>query len=364
MSPLAGRTVAFCAPMKPPDHPVASGDRTIARLVLAALARAGARPVIASRLRTLDTAGNAAAQARLCDEASAEVERLVDARAHGAALWLSYHCHYKAPDLIGPEVARRLGLAYAIVEPSLSPRRLSGPWAGFARAAVDACARADRLFWTTPRDRPALEAAGHGARMVELPPFLDLGPRPAELGRPARAPLRLVTVAMMRPGDKVESYRRLAAGLMRLEADWRLDAIGDGPAREAVVTRLAPFGARVRLRGVQDAGAVRRAMEAADLLVWPGVGEGVGLVWLEAAAAGLPVGAEYGPAARTVVLGGRRAAPDDPDALAAAIRAAAAGRAALSTLARTRAEARHGLDAAAATLSSALGPLVAAEARA
>ena len=44
--------VAFYAPMKPPDHPVPSGDRRMARLLMQALAHAGHRVVLASRFRS------------------------------------------------------------------------------------------------------------------------------------------------------------------------------------------------------------------------------------------------------------------------------------------------------------------------
>ena len=44
--------IAFYAPLKPPDHPVPSGDRRIARLLLEALRRAGHEVALASRLRS------------------------------------------------------------------------------------------------------------------------------------------------------------------------------------------------------------------------------------------------------------------------------------------------------------------------
>lgn len=350
--------VAFHAPMKPPDHAVPSGDRRIARLTLAALEHAGFAPEVVSRLRTLDMAGDPAAQARLAAEAEAEAARLVEALAPDPpALWFSYHCYWKAPDLLGPAAADALAIPYAISEASVSERRRDGPWAGFAARAEAAIARADRLFWTTPRDRPALEAAGHGGKMVHLPAFLDAGPAPE--ARPAGEPLRLLTVAMMRPGDKLESYRRLAAGLGHLAGDWRLTVIGGGPAAEDVQRLLGPFGSRAALLGpVDDMEALRGHYAAADLLVWPGVNEGVGMVWLEAQAAGLPVVAEDGPAARALLGGGRLAPPDDPEALAEAIRAAAAGRESLSRAARAHVEARHSLAAAAATLKASLGELL------
>lgn len=353
--------VAFLAPMKPPDHPTPSGDRRIARLMLEALGRAGFDARLASGLRTLDMEGSAAAQAVLEAEAGREVERL--AAGPRADLVFTYHCYWKAPDLIGPALARFWRVPHVIAEPSLSPRRLEGPWARFAALAAEAIGAARLLLWTTARDRPALEAAGHAGRMAPLPPFLDEGPRPR--AHPAGRPLRLLAVAMMRPGDKVESYRRLAATLAaldRTEPGWRLDVIGDGPARAEVEALLAPLGDRVALWGALDDPAIlRREMESADLLLWPGIGEGVGMVWLEAMAAGLPVVAADGPAARAVLAPALLPlpGPDDPAGIARAILDVAANRTRISAAVRAHVEDHHGLDAAASRLDAALRPLVA-----
>ncbi|MEM9761439.1 MAG: glycosyltransferase [Pseudomonadota bacterium] len=361
--------IAFYAPMKAPDHPVPSGDREIARHLLAALTAAGARPALASSLRVLDLTGDADAQARLEDAAAGEVERLVSAGADGARLWLTYHCHYKAPDLIGPAVAHALGLPYAIVEPSISPKRRQGPWARFAAASEAAIGAAERLFWTTQRDRPALEAAGLGSRLVHLPPAVAAGEEPPRLGAPAERPLRLLTVAMMRPGDKAESYRRLARALRRMPGPWQLDIMGDGPVRAEIEALFAPFSGplkgagglgdvAVRFLGARPPAEVRTAMEAADLLLWPGVGEGIGMVWLEAGAAGLPVVAEDGPAARDTVAAGRLASPGDATAFAAAIAEAATARADLSRTARAAVTARHSTEAMSTTLGESLAALL------
>jgi glycosyltransferase involved in cell wall biosynthesis len=346
--------VAFHAPMKPRDHPTTSGDRRIARLTLQALALAGLDARCVSAFRSLDMAGDPGVQARLTAEGAAESARLTACLADGPpALWFTYHCYYKAPDLLGPAVSRSLGVPYVISEASVSPKRREGKWAAFAAVSEAAIGQADRLFWTTARDRPALEAAGHGAKMVHLPAFLD--PGPAVAPRPAGEPLRLLAVAMMRPGDKLESYRRLAAALAHLPGDWHLTVIGHGAARDEVRAALSGCAARLSwVPGLTDPEAIRPHYEASDLLVWPGVNEGVGMAWLEAQAAGLPVVAEDGPAARAVVGGGQLAPPGDPRAFARAIGDAARDRAALSARAREHVQAHHSLAAAAAILKSSL----------
>ena len=345
-----GRRIAFYAPMKAPTHPTPSGDRQIARLTLAALARAGFSTDLVSELRTLDTRGDPDVQAAMTDTAKAETAALIEKlRPDPPMLWFTYHCHYKAPDLIGPTVARALNIPYLLSEPSLSIKRRKGPWARFAEASEIAISAADRLLWTTQRDRPALEAAGHGERMVHLPAFVDPGPRRSARTSGAQDELALLTVAMMRPGDKLESYRRLAAALHEFDTPWTLSIIGDGAARAEVEALFAKASDRVRFLGaIDDPTAIRRACELADLFVWPGVGEGVGMVYLEAQAAGLPVVAEDHPAQRDLVAT-PLAPPDDPAAFAALIRRIADDKDA-GHRARAHVEAHHSLDAAANTL--------------
>ncbi|MDQ4134573.1 MAG: glycosyltransferase family 1 protein, partial [Pseudomonadota bacterium] len=123
--------VAFYAPLKSPNHPSPSGDRTMARLLLEALRKAGFSPALASELRTLDAAGDAGVQVEIRARSEAEAERLVAAyRAlpseERPRLWFTYHVYYKAPDWIGPRVADALGVPYAIAEGSRAGKRAFG----------------------------------------------------------------------------------------------------------------------------------------------------------------------------------------------------------------------------------------------
>ncbi|GJD53404.1 D-inositol-3-phosphate glycosyltransferase [Methylobacterium crusticola] len=363
---VACGTVAFYAPLKPPGHPVPSGERTMARLLLRALAAAGLDPVLASTLRTRDPGG--ARHAALRAQARAEAARLAGLwSARPPRLWFTYHVYYKAPDWIGPAVAAALGIPYVVAEGSRAPRRAAGPHAlghAGAEAALDAAAL---VLVMNRRDRPALEAARPpGQVLAGLPPFLDPAEWPAPRAARPEGPLRLLCVAMMREGDKLASYGLLAEALAGLgDLPWRLDVAGDGPAAPAVADLLAPFGERVRRHGALAPPALSALYAAADLLVWPAVNEAYGVALLEAQAHGCPVVAGgYGGVPDVVRDGatGLVTPPGDPRALAAAIRRLAgdpAARAAMAAAARDFVRRERSLEHAAATLRSALGGVLA-----
>jgi glycosyltransferase involved in cell wall biosynthesis len=356
--------VAYYAPMKPPSHPTPSGDRRIARLTMAALRTAGYAPFLASDLRSLDMVGSRDRQSALIAEAELEVERLVeDLTPDPPAFWFTYHCYWKAPDLIGPQVARTLDIPYVISEAIHNPTRRRSDWAVFAEVSDLALQAADILFWTTRRDLPGLERVRtRRQRLVHLPAFVDPGPPPSR--RQMDGPIRLLTVAMMREGDKLASYQALADALAQLDRlDWRLAVIGDGPARPQVEALFRDFRGRVEFTGqVDDPKLLRRAYEASELFVWPGVNEGFGMVYLEAQAAGLACLAEARPGPQDVIhQGAWLPPPDQPAAFAAAIREAAherIGLAARGAAARDHVLRQHSLDAAAETIRAAVEPLL------
>jgi glycosyltransferase involved in cell wall biosynthesis len=368
---VSPRRIAFYAPLKPVDHPIPSGDRQMARLILRALEAidpAEIGPVeVASGLRVYDGAGDPAAQAHLSAAAAAECDRLLSLYAaepaRRPALWLSYHVYYKAPDLIGPAVARAFGIPYVVVEATRARKRLTGPWSAFAAAAESAIEQAALVLCVSARDRHAVEAYGPpGQRVAMLPPFLDLPPV-VERTEPASPP-RLLTVAMMRPGDKLASYRLLADSLHRLaDRPWTLDIVGDGPAAAEVSALFATFGPRVRLHGACAPADLAAHYRAADLLVWPGLNEAFGMVYLEAQAHGVPVLAIDNAGTGTVIhdgIGGHLTGPTTQD-YAATLSALLADPPALRILgqnARAHVEAHHALPAAAQRLRGLLTGLM------
>lgn len=333
--------IAFYAPLKAPTHPVPSGDRRVARLLMAALAAAGHDVRLACRLRTWDDAKRPGRQARLAALATRLRARLI-ARLERAPpdLWFTYHLYHKAPDPLGPAVSSAFGIPYVVAEASYARKQADGPWAEGLRSTAQALGRAALVLNLTRRDgegvRPWLRP---GVPAVHLPPFIDRTPfvqaaaaraehrrrLAARLGLAETAPW-LLAVGMMRGGDKQRSYQLLARALAGLgDLPWRLLVVGDGPRRIAVQGEFGAVPAeRLRWLGVLDGADLAGVYAAADLFVWPAVNEAYGMALLEAQAAACPVVAGRVGGVPEVVadgVGGLLTAPGDPDALAAAVAA-------------------------------------------
>jgi glycosyltransferase involved in cell wall biosynthesis len=383
--------LACYAPLKPPDHPVPSGDRRVARLLSEAWQRAGHEVELASRLGARDPADTPGRGQEIAAAAEAERRRLLaDFRARPPAArpaaWFTYHVYYKAPDWLGPNVADALRIPYLIAEVSVAGKRAKGPHAAGHAATVAAVRAAARIFVLNPADREGLEPLVAGPeRLVDLPAFLDVrgfaglaagrqdardrlaGCHGLRLDRPW-----LLAVGMMRPGDKLASYQVLGRALERLLAlDWQLVVVGDGPARGEVETALAPLGReRVACLGRLEEADVAGCYAAADLCVWPAVNEAYGMALLEAQAAGLPVVAGASGGVGSIVrdgMTGLLAPPGDADAFAAATQALLiepARRAAMGEAARENARRHHDIAAAAAVLDRALAEACTAAANA
>jgi glycosyltransferase involved in cell wall biosynthesis len=354
--------IAFYAPLKPPDHPVPSGDRRVARLFLDALRLAGHEPFLGSRLRSFDGMGDPAHQARLAALGRRTAARLLrrwqQAPETAPDLWFTYHLYYKAPDWLGPAVSTALGIRYVVAEASHAAKRATGPWATGHRAVEQALRRADAVIGLNSADRAGvIPLLRQPERWFTLPPFLDARRFSARRPRPAGPP-RLVTVAMMRQGDKLASYRLLGSALAQLlDLSWSLDVVGDGPARAEVEHALALLGSRVVYHGALGEAAVAEALAAADFYVWPAINEAFGMALLEAQASGLPVVAGASGGVGDIVASGVTGLlvpPGDADAFAAALRRLILdpeASAAMAVAAQAKARREHDLPAAASRLA-------------
>ncbi len=382
--------IAFYAPMKPPTSPVPSGDRQMARHLMAALEAADHTVELAAIFVGRDGAGDPVRQQRLSGLGRPLAERLAARlRARPAAsrpaAWLTYHLYYKAPDWIGPAVATALGIPYLVAEASHAPKRAGGKWALGHMASEAAIRHADAVIGLNSHDAACvLPLLAGPERYHQLLPFTDTAP----FGRAAAArdahhaalvsrfeldaqTALLLAVAMMRDGDKLDSYRVLGRALAKItDEPWQLLVVGDGPARPAVEAALAGLGrARVRYAGEQPPEALPGFYAASDIMVWPAIREAYGVALLEAQAAGLPVVAGGGGGVADIVRDGETGllvAEADAEAFAAAVASLLQAPYTLSGFAanaRRIADAEHSVAAAAAALDGILADVAAEFAR-
>lgn len=364
--------IAFYAPLKPPDHPNPSGDRRIAKLLVQALQLAGHDITLASRLRTRDASGNLLRQAKIADLGQRLAARLLGRYARSGEkpdVWLTYHLYYKAPDWIGPIVSAALGIPYVVVEASYAPKRAGGAWDLGHRAVETAVRAATTVICLNPNDCACLEPLA-GDRVTLLRPFLDATPYQSasidraglaeKYGLPINTPW-LLAVGMMRPGDKLASYRELAVALSTIaDKSWQLLVAGDGTASSEVHAAFESLASRVSWLGTVSENQLASIYQAADLMVWPAVREAFGMALLEAQAAGLPVVAGCTDGVPAVVSDGETGLlppPGDTVAFAAAVSTLLAhtkDREAMGLAARQRVLRHHSLESAARQLNDIL----------
>ena len=302
--------IAFYAPLKAPGQGFApSGDRRVAGLLMAALAHSGERVELVSTFRSYDADGDQERQQALRAQGETLGRTLASQwrdlpRGDRPDLWFTYHLYYKAPDWLGPIVASALAIPYVIAEASYAAKRAAGPWALGHESSAAAIRQAALLVCPTRDDIAGLRELVPQERILHLPPFLDLEPyRSAAAAREEnRARLArehkldsdvpwIAVIAMMRHGDKLASYRALAATLARVaDLPWRLLVVGDGPARAEVRSALdSAVPGRTLFLGEVRNRDIAPIYAACDLTVWPAINEAYGMALLEAQAAGLPV---------------------------------------------------------------------------
>lgn len=312
--------IAFYAPLKSPYHPVPSGDRRMARLMMKALRTCGHDVRIASRFRSYINAENVIDTELIRHKAYKLATRFAEKyRAGPPDIWFTYHCYHKAPDWLGPEVSARLNIPYVIAEPSVAPKQRDGPWHAGYRATENAVRLADAVFMLSPDDAECVAPLLAGPeRLNTLLPFLDTPARRTSEyeRRKRRAALAdahhiradvpwLAVAAMMRHGDKFESYRILAQALQDVDARrFVLFAAGDGPARRDVEALFAPDFPVVWLGELKEKD-VMAMYELSDIAVWPAIREAYGMALLEAQSAGLPAVAGFTPGVAQIVAHGR-----------------------------------------------------------
>lgn len=216
-------------------------------------------------------------------------------------IWLTYHSYYKAPDVLGP-LAAKCGVPYAIFAGAYAEKRRK-PWNTKAGYLLNkrALLSAHHVFSNKKRDiEPLLRILPHN-RVSFIPP----GIRTEKFcfNAEARQKLReqwlakgktiVLTVAALREGTKSEGVEQVIAACTQLASrhpDLLLVVAGDGPRRTHLETLAKhALGDNIRFLGFIDRWKLHQVYSAADIFTFPGINEGLGMVYLEAQCAGLPV---------------------------------------------------------------------------
>ena len=287
--------IAFYAPFKPLDHPRPSGDLTTALGLTRFLRAQGHEIMTPSRFR----ARNLASSPLRWPVAVWEALRAGFAFGGKPDLWLTHHAYYKSPDVIGPFAARRLGVPYAVFQGIYSTKRRKDPATrlGFELNRRSLLA-ADVVFSNRLLDMENLRRLLPRERLCYVPPGID--PKAFAHDAAARERLRaewgvgqrpvVLAVAMFRDDVKTQGLRFLLESLSELGEDFELVLAGDGETRaqlEQSARKHLP--GRCRFLGQTPRERLAEVYSAADLFAFPGIRESLGMVYLEAQAAGLPV---------------------------------------------------------------------------
>ena len=290
--------IAFYAPLKPPDHPIPSGDRQMARMLFAALEHAGYEVDLASKYISYSKRhGKEHMDARIAG-AHEEAQRIIDQWQESGTkpdLWFCYHPYDKSPDWLGMEICERLNIPMITAEPCKTGQGPNDEWVPWRKEAQRGIKMAAMNIVMTHSDKTYLSTFIDDEKVVWMPPFIDreLLFEADGFDAPALWPdgnsVKLLSVGMMRPGAKLDSYKVLSESLKQIEhLNWSLVIAGGGPGMDEVRELFSWAGKRVIFAGEKSPEEVISLMSWADILTWPGCREAYGMVYLEVACFGVP----------------------------------------------------------------------------
>jgi glycosyltransferase involved in cell wall biosynthesis len=291
--------IIFYTPFKPLGHPHPSGDLVTATGIYDFLVDQGHQVHVVSSLRCRWIYWKPWMWLKLMRERIRVIKRLKD---QSTDLWFTYHSYYKAPDLLGPVVSQKLNIPYVIFQGIYSTKRrrrwVTKP--GFYLNKNTLC-RADHVFANKSIDLYNLKRLLPENRLVYVAPGII--PTNFSFDAEVRRDLRnqwnvvdepvILSAAMFRPDVKTEGLTwviRACGELQKQGQPFKLVIAGDGREKNKL-QHLADkhLAGQVVFVGKIPRKDMYRYYSAADLFVFPGIRESLGLVFLEAQSCGLPV---------------------------------------------------------------------------
>lgn len=230
-------------------------------------------------------------------------------------LWLTYHSYYKAPDMLGPYCSKALLIPYVIFQGiySTKQRRKLKTLPGFLlnRHALQA---AQMVFTNKRQDEKNLKRLLPHEKITFIPPGIKL--QEFQFSPAARRELReqwqvqdktvIMSAAMFRPGVKTQGILTVIDACQQLlKAGRNIQLVIAGAGSSAAMLKniaAEKLGEAVLFLGKLERVELHRYYSAADLFVFPGIDESLGMVYLEAQSCRLPVIAFEDWGASTAVI--------------------------------------------------------------
>ncbi len=304
--------VACYFPNKPLSYVTPSGDKTTSEYILAALSEEGHVWQEISSFRSRWFWLSISSIKQLPVDLYSTIRRFKEFKPD---IWLTHHSYYKSPDIFGWWISKNLGKTkYVIFQAMYSTKRRKKAKTkpGYLINLL-ALRKADMVFTNNYNDIYDLQRILDKNRIIYVPP--GIYPEHFKRDEIARKTLRfqlgldentfvLLTVARFRKGVKWLSLKFLieSINLLQETIPFKLLIIGSGPM-EKQLKSLAnkTLDNKVIFIGEVERRNLYRYYSAADIFVFPGIGESLGMVYLEAQACGLPVIALDGPGVRQVI---------------------------------------------------------------
>lgn len=291
--------IAYFMPFKSMGHDNPSGDLIIGTEIFKFLKASGDNIHLASTLRCRWIYYRPLKLLRLCLERWRTTSYL---RKSQPDLWLSYHCYYKAPDLLGPYCAKKLGIPYVIFQGIYSTKRRKKlttlPGFLLNRSGLK---KADHIFTNKRRDHQNLKRIIAPTKLTYIAPGIQ--PADFTFSVTKRNELRqswdiqdetvIITAAMMRPGVKTTGLSIVidcCSALVARGFNLKLIVVGDGECRKQLERQaLGSLEKRSIFMGRIKREEMYALYSGADIFAFPGINESLGMVYLEAQACRLPV---------------------------------------------------------------------------
>lgn len=292
--------ICFYAPFKPLGHPNPSGDLIIATGLHDFLIEQGHEILIASTLRSRWIYWKPWLFPKILKELFATAKRV---RKFSPDIWLTYHCYYKAPDLLGPSICKKHNIPYVLFQGIYSTKRRrklrTAPGFYLNRHAL---LQAVHLFTNRENDLKNLKRIVPEKKLSHIKPGIFPGEfRFKHSSRQTKRqewninddnPL-ILSAAMFRPDVKTEGLLWMINALGKLALQniaFTLVIAGDGKEREKLEKLAAKqLPGRVRFVGKIARERMDEFYSAGDIFAFPGIRESLGMVFLEAQSCGLPV---------------------------------------------------------------------------